>query len=281
MSTVLSVGPHWPGFSNIQHLIIFGDSYSDVGRTVFLTEDEPRPTQKNPLGVEFPGMTFAEPGKPNWVGHLITEFKPNPSILVHCYAVGGDSVHGVVRQVQRRFLPVLGTQPDWAPWTSSDSLFVTWVGINDCAYMTGDKEQYVQLCLNSVVEQHAILYDRGARNFMFIDVPPIERSPAIPLARSKQPGSGDNYKLWNTTLHQAVEAFISARPDATAIIYSSYATFTRVLDDPVKFGFGKDDQKKRDGTIWVDHLHPTSKMHREIAQDVSTLLSGIEPKREV
>lgn len=275
MSETISVGSYWPGFSGIDHLIIFGDSYSDVGRSIFLSKGKIRSTQENPLGVEFPGLTFAEPNKPNWVGHLITEFKPNPSILVHCFAVGGDTVHGVVKQVQRDFLPGVGTQPDWAQWTSSNSLFVTWVGINDCAFMSGNQEEYAKECMNTVFEQQAVLYGLGARNFLFIDVPPIERSPAVPRATPKV---ASKYQLWNQTLRQAVEAFTSSKQDTTAIICSSYATFTRVLDNPGDFGFKEGDQKKRNGTIWVDHLHPTSKMHHEIARDVSTLLSSIEAK---
>jgi len=273
MSAVIAVGPSWPGISKIQYLMIFGASYCDIGSNLSF-KDTPRPSKDCPLGVEFPGLTYAEVGKPNWIGHLITEFKPSPSVqpTVHCFAVGGATVHGVARQVQDNFLPTVGQKPDWAPWTSSDTLFLTWVGINDCARVKNDRTQYMNECMKTLMEQQTTLYDFGARNFLFINIPPIERSPAVPPESEKLPGSGDNYKLWNSTLHEAVQSFHSLHPDVTALIYSSYNTFSRVLDDPAQFGFKAGDEKKRGGSIWVDQLHPTSKMHREVAKDLSQFL---------
>jgi len=39
---------------------------------------EPKPDTTNPLGVVFPGTVFNETGLPNWVGHLITKYRPGP-----------------------------------------------------------------------------------------------------------------------------------------------------------------------------------------------------------
>jgi hypothetical protein len=36
-------------------------------------------------------------------------------------------------QVHKRFLPTYGKKPASAPWTSSNSLFSFWIGINDVA----------------------------------------------------------------------------------------------------------------------------------------------------
>jgi hypothetical protein len=36
-------------------------------------------------------------------------------------------------QVHKRFLPVYGKKPPSAPWSSGDSLFSFWIGINDVA----------------------------------------------------------------------------------------------------------------------------------------------------
>ena len=147
--------------------------------------DESKPSAGNPLGVYYPGSNnyglWNEPDQPNWVGHLITKYRPGPRytppeepcipgrwddqsqdwienpLLVNDYAMGGDTVHGVVRQVRRMYLPGLGKNTTKAPWTAEGALFgayvhrilcsrlnlcnrkciseVTWVGINDCAYV--------------------------------------------------------------------------------------------------------------------------------------------------
>lgn len=73
-------------------------------------------------------------------------------LLVYDYAQGGHTLKGVRTQIDREFTPHLATKPEWAPWSEADSLFgvlmslilsghvltirlVTWVGINDCAYV--------------------------------------------------------------------------------------------------------------------------------------------------
>lgn len=131
------------------YLLSSGDSYSDVG----YTHRSPHPTPEEPLGVEYPGNTFAEWNKPNWVGYLIKAFAPEHQILVYDFAVGGQLSNGVINQIDRGFLRHAGKKPDWAPWNADDTLFgktplrafgtftegidghplVTWVGINDCA----------------------------------------------------------------------------------------------------------------------------------------------------
>ena len=81
------------------------------------------------MGVPFPGDTYAEPGQPNWVGYMARDFKPKNAageeqpLLVFDYAIGGQTVDGVKVQAERYFLPTAGRRPDWAPWTSADTLF--------------------------------------------------------------------------------------------------------------------------------------------------------------
>ena len=114
-----------------------GDSYSSVG----YSPAEPHPTPASPLGVPYPGEDLwtdvtgddKHPQlQPNWVGTLISKYIPGQkyihqsqrsSILIYDYAVGGDTVAGVARQIKRQFIPYLGQKPDWAPWTSEDTLF--------------------------------------------------------------------------------------------------------------------------------------------------------------
>ncbi|KAF8831225.1 hypothetical protein HHX47_DHR1000591 [Lentinula edodes] len=84
-------------------------------------------------------------------------YAENP-ILVYDYAVGGATIDGVKVQVETFFLGQagVGTNPDWARWSSEETLFA-------------------MAKLYNLQEQ---LYNAGARNFLFIDVPPIARSPA-------------------------------------------------------------------------------------------------------
>ncbi|KAG6336408.1 hypothetical protein ID866_2681 [Astraeus odoratus] len=153
-STVKQKAAAWLDFSKIKNLIIFGDSYSAVGYSVFRA-GLPHPAPSNPLGVPFPGSTWVGQylDEPNWVGHLLMSHLPGKkyippsrgeslpsdttvtasesSMVVYDFAVGGHTVEGVRNQILRQFIPHVAAKPSWAAWGAEDTLFVTWVGIND------------------------------------------------------------------------------------------------------------------------------------------------------
>ena len=99
----------------------------------------PRPTIEEPLGISFPGSTWAESGKANWVGHLVNQLKDRTSLLVYNFARGGDTTEGVERQIKREFIPGLvdtteellqrelepELQTSDTVWNSADTLFST------------------------------------------------------------------------------------------------------------------------------------------------------------
>ena len=112
-----------------------GDSYSSVG----YDSNAPHPTPIRPLGVAYPGTELWTDTDvdgshhPNWVGHIISKYSPGnkyspggtseSSILVYDYAVGGERVAGVSRQIQHQFVPHVGKRPEWAAWSPRDTLF--------------------------------------------------------------------------------------------------------------------------------------------------------------
>ena len=104
--------------------------------------------------------------------------------LFYNFAIPGSMVQGVAAQRRNGFLKGPGKKPVWAPWSSTDSLFgnnaiartlraVLWVGINDMGVRMNYDEQLAEL-----FEVATNLYKDGARKFVFINVPPTDRSPA-------------------------------------------------------------------------------------------------------
>ena len=83
------------------------------------------------------------------------------------------------------------------------------------------------------------------------------------------------HEEWNDVLEVFAAQFADAHAESTVLIYSSYATFTRVLDDPTAYGFKTKDVSNEGGSIWCDRAHPTSKMHDEIAKDMIAFLSDV------
>ncbi|EKM55345.1 carbohydrate esterase family 16 protein [Phanerochaete carnosa HHB-10118-sp] len=279
-SNVAQVSSSWHGVSGVKTLIVLGASYCGVG---YDFKTSPRPTVDQPLGVPFPGSTWAEPEKANWVGHLVTRFEDQTRLVVYDFAKGGDTTEGVERQIKQEFLPNLVDDTEKgllqgnldkelrtsdAVWNSDDTLFTIWIGINDCGYSGPDAVPPKLVKLFGLIE---LLYSVGARNLMLIDIPPMDRSPAM-----RYPPRGKlSFEEWNDRLRVHALDFAKTHVDATLTIYSSWATFTRVLNNPVALGFDADDGKRRGGSIWVDHIHPTSKMHDEVAKDVVALLRSI------
>lgn len=73
-------------------------------------------------------------------------------------------------------------------------------------------------------------------------------------------------------MDKAIVEFSAAHDDLTAMIFSSFDLFNRLLDEPEKYGFKAGDRRRAGGAIWRDHLHPTSKVHDLIAKEVAELL---------
>jgi hypothetical protein len=74
----------------------------------------------NPIGLKYPGTTITH--EENWVG-VITTKANNSLLLTWDYAISGQQVTGVVKQIEQQFVPTAGTRPDYCSWTASNSLF--------------------------------------------------------------------------------------------------------------------------------------------------------------
>lgn len=111
------------------------------------------PNAANPIGnPAFPGNTYA--GGINWVGYVTAKY--NTSLLfTYNYAVGGSTINRTLvnpgtpktltEQVDQ-FMAGAGKKPTATPWTTTNSLFSFFVGINDlqATYSAaGDRGKYV------------------------------------------------------------------------------------------------------------------------------------------
>ncbi|KAG8826311.1 hypothetical protein FRC19_009271 [Serendipita sp. 401] len=273
--------------------------------------DKLEPRDDEPLGIPFPGICSTEPGTPNWVGHLITEYAPSShQILVYNYAMLGSTVPEVTLQIDRHFLGDNGPTARKVPWTAENSLFITWVGLNDLAISTDPEEP-----IEEFFRGQEKLYAAGARNFLFINVPPIDRSPACTLLEMYGVVDDDReasirraatrFVNWNIFLAAGARRFASpsavpltptyspelmsdpnVRPPvavaeaqehtgASVMLFSSYECISMILNNPTAFGLAEADLRKVGGSIWVDHMHPTSVVHDLFARDLSRFLSKI------
>ncbi|KAK0446963.1 uncharacterized protein EV420DRAFT_1714429, partial [Desarmillaria tabescens] len=277
-----------------------GDSYTQTGFTTTGTV----PAVGNPLGnPPYPGWTST--GGQNWVDYVTTV--DNTSLVLTYNLASNSQLNGQVRLLTswagatisadlvapfdptvlsltdqvNQFLDSYAAKPSTTPWTSASTLFSVWIGINDIGnsyYLGGDRDAFSDTLLDAYFALVEKLVRRmvGARNFLFLNVPPVDRSPLM-LAQStssqaleKSVIAGFNSKL--VARAAALEANYSC---VKAWMWDSNAAFTAILDDPTSYGFqDATSYGDGDGLFWLNNLHPTSYAHAYFGQDVANVLGG-------
>ena len=109
---------------------------------------------------------------PNWVEFLTTTYNAT-YVQTYNLAYGGATVDSALvkpylptvlslkQQIQDEYLPTYGSKPAFAPWSSKDSLFSIFIGINDVgnSYSAQNASLYPVIFkeYNGLVEQVIIL----------------------------------------------------------------------------------------------------------------------------
>jgi phospholipase/lecithinase/hemolysin len=256
---------------------------------------------------------------PNWVDFLTVKYNAS-TVLTYNLADGGATIDAalakpwkpdvlsLIDQVQKRFLKKYATKPNYAPWSSDNTLFAFWIGINDVGNTYWDKDKTK---VNQMFKEYSALleqvYATGARNFVFLGVPPLSRTP---LSSGNAEGvtlEDKAVRAWNSDLIKMSDSLRARHADVTSLIFSTMDVYNKVLDDPlsypqtkglkdtkdfcgvypnipqgsVKNGAGKKVGGAKgackygaDEYFWYNNLHPTSPIHDATAADLAKLLEG-------
>ncbi|KAG8894012.1 hypothetical protein FRC00_009694, partial [Tulasnella sp. 408] len=270
----------------------------------------------------------------NWIDEMIVQFNES-HLYAYNFAYGGATIDATIVEPytstvlsmtdqMNQFLANLSPPPSYAPWTSSDSIFSFFIGINDvgecstppsraempefsCASpkiqaglggrigATGPRTQsyhstgnlsdllpssisYTGILMDAYFALVQKAYDAGARNFLFVNVPCVERSPyVLGLGTAEEVGIPMKTAIdgYNAELINRVNAFKTANSGVTAWIYDSNTRLGQILDAPTSYGF-------QDGTTygsgsnlaWCNDFHVSPGVHHYFAQDVAGVLSG-------
>ncbi|ORY35921.1 hypothetical protein BCR39DRAFT_513085 [Naematelia encephala] len=153
-----------------------------------------------------------------------------------------------LQEFEDLFTPLPG--PPRVNWHDNDTLFVVFFGINDMGRMNREDigrmdipETSTRLA-RSVVEQTKRLYTLGARSFLFLNLPPLDRSPKYNLPSEVGIRSHDLIKqstdVFNEQLETAVDEWkleLSAKDDSSEIMFFDLHSFySTVLEYPELFG---------------------------------------------
>lgn len=296
---------YYPGWAGIKYIFSFGDSYTS---TTFNDTGE-QPNRANPLGnPPYPGYTASN--GPNWIDFLTTTYNKSFVETVNL-AYGGATVDSnlvaqylptvlsVQEQVNDEYIPVYSNKTV-IPWASDDTLFSIFIGINDVGNSYASKNASLNGIIfdvySGLVDE---LYQTGGRNFLFLNVPPVNRAPLTTAqgVAAEQLEAAD-IADWNSRVAKLANNLTHTYSDATAFLFDTNAIFDQVLDDPCShpqtcpyknttdycvayengtpswYTFNATCGIPVDEYFWLNTLHPTFRMHNATAQAVAKELSS-------
>ncbi|KAL8718936.1 MAG: hypothetical protein Q9225_003998 [Loekoesia sp. 1 TL-2023] len=301
LATTVAAQQTWNGWSDINKAFAFGASY--IANGFDINGPQPNAAAGNPFGNP-PGIGKTSDNGPNVVEFLTTKY--NESLIsTYDFAVAGAVINSsvykdnhnndFVAQVNNKFLPHYSKQ-ETAGWTSANTLFVIFFAINDVyrSYSrTDNPADAIFATYTRLIEQ---LYATGARNFLILNVPPIDRSPGI-IAKgpSAVASIGAYIPIFNARFAALANALNNSHPDAKVFVFDTYTLFKRVLDNPSKFPQTKiirntdgfcpayhnaptmDFNDPRCGLavnqyFWLNELHPTYPVHEVAAVEIAKFL---------
>jgi phospholipase/lecithinase/hemolysin len=149
------------------------------------------------------------------------------------------SVKSLIDQVDSQFIPIYGSETSKAAlWTSSDSLFATFIGINDVGgswWLENATEVQDQIFAQQDILLET-LHSAGARNFLFLNVPPVN---LVPLTTEKDEWSveteGKVIGVWNDNVRAMSERFQFKHPEVKIFEHNTHGVYSAVLEDPSSF----------------------------------------------
>ncbi|KIN08305.1 carbohydrate esterase family 16 protein [Oidiodendron maius Zn] len=185
---------------------------------------------------------------PIWPMHLSVVYNTTTTLL-YDFAVSGASIpDGYTIEILNEYEPQYASQfgQGSAQWNGNNSIFASWISINDinwCSSLFSSAPSNFSACLPPRLDMYfdlmASLYDSGARNYFFVNMPPLSRAPMV-----TQNGQDiiDNYRegvsLFNEKLFpEYVQTFTSTYNDVRTVIYDAFSLFSEILDNPTGYGF--------------------------------------------
>ncbi|KAF3293813.1 hypothetical protein TWF132_004401 [Orbilia oligospora] len=265
--------------SSLKYWFSFGDSYTATG----FSATGNQPSAQNPLGnPTYPGQTTSN--GPNWIDVVTVKYNRSQTFTYN-FAVSGATIdNALVNSVNvpsmtdqvNTWTTRYSNKPATAPWQSDNTMFSAFIGINDIgsSYSRSDINTFIDTLLTAEFKLLDKIYTSGGRNFLFHNIPPVERSPLI----SGQPSWATQEKTviatWNSKLQIYITNFKSSHSGSNTFLVDSNAQFTMVLNNPTTYGLSSDT--KSSGTnqqlFWADVYHPNTVMHDVLGKEVARVV---------
>ncbi|KAI0399565.1 hypothetical protein F4802DRAFT_612077 [Xylaria palmicola] len=258
--------PHFD-WDDTKYVIAFGDSYTFVQGTAgypnfsfigsYLPGQfsfSPSTLLSNKIVQNFTGT--AE-GGPNWVEYLTgCGLEPGETLPQDCpvqlwdFAFAGADVSlQHLRQHHDFTIPLVNQTQQYLQWAEpviggrmekARALVAFWIGINDI----NDSAKFTNVSFpafyNALVgtmfaQSVAPMYAAGYRDFLFVNLPPLDRTAANAASVSPLPNK-TMIGWWGGSLARHSNAFAAGNRDMRSMVYDANTFLNGVLDEPGKYG---------------------------------------------
>ncbi|KAF2649045.1 carbohydrate esterase family 16 protein [Lophiostoma macrostomum CBS 122681] len=302
-------------WNSTKEFIAFGDSYTYVqgvfGRQnySFIGDNFNIPFTPEELlsNLIVQNQTSTAEGGPNWVEFLtgcgLKEGLTDPrSCGVHLwdFAFAGADISEVLTPLHHNYTVSLEKQvqqfvdygnPALTPFVNKHHTLVAfWIGINDINDLAKPAGNATFATLYDQLQtQHFELveraYELGYRQFLFLNLPPLDRGPPTPSVNAT------TVSLFNNVLTAHATNYSAARPDAEVLLFDVNSVLNRVLDNYESFGFtnitnycpgynqpdietdpGKYGCDSLDKYFWYNSGHLTSRTHEVFTKELRKFL---------
>lgn len=112
------------------------------------------------------------------------------------------------------------------------------------------------------------LYERGSRNFLFLDVLPGDRMSSIEgLRRQKDSATvARNIRSWNERLQHNVTRFGANNEDASVFLFSAHGVATSLVEELETSA--RDDPCEVQGELWFSCAELLRKLNASLAKTI-------------
>lgn len=273
----------------VDHMVVFGDSLSDIGNLYTVTHFPAPPAYAAGRTTDGPDTYPASAISGMWEEQLAPSLglpSPQPDLINTAnlnFAFSGaesgalansaSGPYGMAAQVQR----YLAENPTNTP----TGLYFFWGGTNDLLDYP-DPVTAAQSSVANISNQIASVIAAGGKYFVWLNLPPLDLTPRGGGSVALQTASA----AFATQMQQAIASLRISYPGVTIIPVDIYSLYKQAIQSPAQYGLtnvttaSQGTPVNPDGYIFWDALHPTTKMHQLIAQlieaDVAPVL-GIIP----
>ncbi|GAA5978541.1 hypothetical protein JCM5350_003133 [Sporobolomyces pararoseus] len=279
---------------NMETMFSFGDSYTTTGY---------KPYEGGVRQLEGIGKTTS--GGYNWVQFLAYS---QPKLANSYYDLaysGATTNNSIVASNVPCFIDQVNIWKDWftkpdseVKWQSNSTLFTVWFGINDVGFATVSNQNSTAqrpLIFATYWNVVDLLYAQGARNILFLGVPPTQRTPFVQSTNEVIVSIFEEAIAgYNAHLYEFAQTLSQKYPDMNVALFDTQGFFNAIIDQPELYGF-KDStsfcnqyswstNKPNDSQeicrfplsqyVWYNSYHPSWSVHRLMASVLSEMLSA-------